>query len=261
MKILKNIFLIIFIFPCVIFSANLEISFSGGVGGSMEFSYTEGLDTIPSENGSRLDSGLYANAFLDIGANFDIKNMGALNSVSILFETGYNYYMRYRTQYKDEDIAKYEHLAEYKDIFHYHNLILGILPKLNFNNGISFGIGAGVFLPLYSAVKHKGKNNIWGEEITTGLGKYVGINEFDFKKVSYMYKVPIMPYIKLNFEKNFYMSELWAFKIGANLVYNFGMEFDMDKLKSDTNIYGYDKYKFSSLSFEFFLGFGFGRPK
>ena len=145
------------IFSNNLFSANLEISFGGGIGGSMEFSYTEGLDTIPSENGSRLDSGLYANAFLDIGANFDIKNMGALNSVSILFETGYYYYMRYRTQYKDEDIAKYNHLAEYKDIFHYHNLILGILPKLNFNNGISFGIGAGVFLPLYSAVKHKGK--------------------------------------------------------------------------------------------------------
>ena len=260
MKILKNIFLIIFIFPCIAFSVNLEISFGGGVGGSMEFSYTEGLDTIPSENGSRLDSGLYANTFLDIGANFDIKNMGALNSVSILFETGYNYYMRYKTQYKDEDIAKYNHLAEYKDIFYYHNLILGILPKLNFNNGISFGIGAGIFLPLYSEVKHKGKN-AWGKEIMTGLGKYVGINKFDFNKISYMYKVPIMPYIKLNLEKNFYISDSWAFKIGGNILYNFGMEFDMDKLKSDTNIYGYDKYNFSSLSFEVSFGFGFGRPK
>ena len=135
--------------------------------------------------------------------------------------------MRIRTLCKE-----YPEMAIHR--FFYYSLILGILPKLNFNNGISFGIGAGVFLPLYSAVKHKGKNNIWGEEITTGLGKYVGINEFDFKKVSYMYKVPIMPYIKLNLEKNFYMSELWAFKIGANLVYNFGMEFDMDKLKSDS---------------------------
>ena len=121
-------------------------------------------------------------------------------------------------------------------------------------------IGAGIFLPLYSEVKHKGKN-AWGKEITTGLGKYVGINRFNFEKISYMYKVTIMPYIKLNFEKNFYMSELWAFKIGANLVYNFGMEFNMDKLKSDTNIYGYDKYNFSSLFFEVFFGFGFGRPK
>ena len=260
MKILKNIFLIIFIFPCVAFSVNLEISFGGGVGGSMEFSYTEGLDTIPSENGSRLDSGLYANAFLDIGANFDIKNMGALNSVSILFETGYYYYMRYRNLFKDEDIAKYEHLAEYKDIFHYHNLILGILPKLNFNNGISFGIGVGIYIPIYSAVKREGKD-AWGEEITTGLGKYVGINRFNFEKISYMYKVPIMPYIKLNLEKNFYISDSWAFKIGGNILYNFGMEFDMDKLKSDTTTYGYNKYKFSSLVFELFFGFGFGRPK
>ena len=62
-KILKNIFLIIFIFPCVIFSANLEISFGGGVGGSMEFSYTKGLNTIPNENGSRLDSGLMQTPF------------------------------------------------------------------------------------------------------------------------------------------------------------------------------------------------------
>ena len=88
-----------------------------------------------------------------------------------------------------------------------------------------------------------------------GLGSYYdgGYKEFNFKRISYMYKVPIMPYIKLNFEKNFYMSELWAFKIGANLVYNFGMEFDMDKLKSGSYKYGYDKYKFSSLSFELFL--------
>lgn len=34
---------------------NLEFSFGGGVGGSMEFSYTEGINTIPSENGSRVD--------------------------------------------------------------------------------------------------------------------------------------------------------------------------------------------------------------
>ena len=56
-----------FIFPCVAFSVNLEISFGGGVGGSMEFSYTEGLDTIPSENG----------VIMRIG-NVEIKNNIAL---------------------------------------------------------------------------------------------------------------------------------------------------------------------------------------
>lgn len=203
--------------------------------------------------GRRTDWGFSVNAFLDIVANFELQNTGALNSVSLLFETGYNYYMRIRSKY--EDI-----LEEHKERFKYYNLILGILPKLNFNYGISFGIGAGIFLPLYSTVTHKGKN-AYGEEITTGLGKYVGINKFNFEKISYMYKVPIMPYIKLNLEKNFYMSDSWAFKIGVNMLYNFGMEFDMDKLKSDTTTYGYNKYNFSSLSFEVFLGFGFGRPK
>ena len=108
--------------------------------------------------------------------------------------------------------------------------------------------------------KREGKD-AWGEEITTGLGKYVGINRFNFEKIYYMYKVPIMPYIKLNLEKNFYMSELWAFKIGANMIYNFGMEFDTDNLRKNTTQYTFDEYKFSSLSFEVFFGFGFGRPK
>ena len=71
-----------------------------------------------------------------------------------------------------------------------------------------------------------------------------------------MYKVPIMPYIKLNLEKSFYMSELWAFKIGANMIYNFGMEFDTDNLRKNTTQYTFDEYKFSSLSFEVFFGFG-----
>ena len=57
------------------------------------------------------------------------------------------------------------------------------------------------------------------------------------------------------------MLEGWAFKIGVNMLYNFGMEFDMDKLKSDTTTYIYNKYNFSYLSFEMFFGFGFGRPK
>ena len=140
------------------------------------------------------------------------------------------------------------------------------MPKLNFDYGISLGIGAGILLPLYSQ-SGKGKNEAnWGlgSYHNDGLGSYYdgGYKEFKFKRISYMYKVPVMPYVKLNLEKNFYISELWAFKIGANMIYNFGMEFDMDKLgEGGAKYYAWDKYKFSSLSFELFLGFGFGRPK
>ena len=253
MKICKNIFLVIFIFPCIAFGVNFEISFGGGAATTIEFSYVETEDKNPNgsikEFGYREDSGVTANGFLDIGANFELLNAGALSSISLLFETGYNYYMRVRTRYKE--------YPEYKHRFFYHSLILGIMPKLNFDYGISLGIGAGFYLPLYSeSSKRKYEEN-------NGLASYYydRYKEFDFEKILHMHKIAIMPYVKLNLEKNFYMSERWAFKIGANLLYNFGMEYDMDKLKSGSYKYGYDKYNFSSLSFEVFLGFGFGRPK
>ena len=168
--------------------------------------------------------------------------------MNILFETGYYYYKRVRTIN--------EKLPEYNHKYFYHNLILGVLPKLNFNNGVSFGIGAGIYMPLYSWISQKTT-----DASPLGLGIYGGLSKIDFKKIINMYKVPVMPYVKLNLEKNFYMSELWAFKIGANLVYNFGMEFDTDNLRKNTTQYIFDEYKFSSLSFEVFFGFGFGRPK
>ena len=250
-----KILILFIIISSFLFSANFEFAFGVGAGATTEFSYVLDREESFFSSGDRVDSGLSVTAFLDIGANFELPNGRVLSSVSVLFETGYNHYMRIRTLYKE-----YPEMAKHR--FFYHSLILGILPKLNFDYGISLGIGAGIFLPLYSTGKHKGSNTIWGEEITTGLGKYLGINRFNFEKISYMYKVPIMPYIKLNLEKDFYMSELWAFKIGANLLYNFGMEFDMDKLgEGGAKYYAWDKYKFSSLVFELFFGFGFGRPK
>ena len=242
-----KILILFIIISSLLFSANLEFGFGISAGATTEFSYALDREESIISSGDRIDSGLSASGFLDIGANFELQDSEVLKGVSILFETGYYYYMRYRTE--TENIDK-------KNKFKYHNLILGVLPKFNFNNGISFGIGAGIYLPFYSWISQKTT-----DASPLGLGIYGGLSKIDFKKIINMYKVPVMPYVKLNLEKNYYISELWAFKIGANLVYNFGMEFDMDKLKSDTNIYGYDKYKFSSLVFEVFFGFGFGRPK
>ena len=243
-----KILILFIIISSMLFPANLEFGFGISAGTTAEFSHVDYYAGNIEEAGSRIDSGLSLSGFLDIGANFELPNGGALSSVSLLFETGYYYYKRVRTIYEEYEI---------NHIYFYHNLILGIMPKLNFDYGISLGIGAGIFLPLYSET---GKRS---EKSNTGLSSYFydGYEKFNFEKISYLYKVPIMPYIKLNLEKNFYMSDSWAFKIGANLVYNFGMEFDMDKLKKDAKTYIFDKYKFSSLDFEVFFGFGFGRPK
>ncbi|TXJ19760.1 hypothetical protein EPJ79_00965 [Brachyspira aalborgi] len=230
---------------------NFEFSFGGSLGSTIDFSQVVAyLDIAKPLEGSRVDYGFSANCFLDIGANFELQDSEVLKGVSILFETGYYYYMRYRTE--TENIDK-------KNKFKYHNLILGVLPKFNFNNGISFGIGAGIYLPFYSWIGRKIYSNT--EASPLGLGIYGGLSKIDFKKIINMYKVPVMPYVKLNLEKNYYISELWAFKIGANMIYNFGMEFDTDNLRKNTTQYTFDEYKFSSLSFEVFFGFGFGRPK
>ena len=231
------------------FSANFEFAFGVGAGATTEFSYVLDREESFFSSGDRVDSGLSVTAFLDIGDNFELPNGGVLSSISVLFETGYNHYMRIRTRNKD--------IPDYKHKFYYHNIIFGVLPKLNFNYGISLGIGAGIFLPLYSET---GKRS---EKSNNGLSSYFydEYEKFNFEKISYMYKVPIMPYIKLNVEKYFYFSEKWAFKIGANMIYNFGIEFDMDNLRKNITRYTFDEYKFSSLSFEVFFGFGFGRPK
>ena len=243
------IILFIMIFSNNLFSANFEFAFGVGAGATTEFSYALDREESIISSGDRVDSGLSVTAFLDIGANFELPNSGVLSSVSLIFETGYNYYMRIRTLYKE-----YPEMARHR--FIYHSLILGVMPKLNFDYGISLGIGAGFFLPIYS---ESGKG---AYEANLGLAGYTSVRKFNFEKILHVHKVPIMPYIKLNLEKNFYMSELWAFKIGANLVYNFGMEFDMDKLgEGGAKYYAWDKYKFSSLSFEVFFGFDFGRPK
>ena len=228
---------------------NFEFSFGGSLGSTIDFSQVvASLDIAKPLEGSRIDYGFSASGFMDIGANFELQDSEVLKGVSILFETGYYYYMRYRTQT--------ENIENRKNKFKYHNLILGVLPKFNFNNGISFGIGAGIYLPLYSWISQKTT-----DASPLGLGIYGGLSKIDFKKIINMYKVPVMPYVKLNLEKNYYISELWAFKIGANLIYNFGMEFDTDNLRKNTTQYTFDEYKFSSLSFEVFFGFGFGRPK
>ena len=242
-----KILILFILMSSMLFPANFEFSFGGSAGATTEFSYALDREESIISSGDRIDSGLSASGFLDIGANFELQDSEVLKGVSILFETGYYYYMRYRTE--TENIDK-------KNKFKYHNLILGVLPKFNFNNGISFGIGAGIYLPFYSWISQKTT-----DASPLGLGIYGGLSKIDFKKIINMYKVPVMPYVKLNLEKNYYISELWAFKIGANMIYNFGMEFDTDNLRKNTTQYTFDEYKFSSLSFEVFFGFGFGRPK
>lgn len=95
------------------------------------------------------------------------------------------------------------------------------------------------------------------------LGIYHHISKFTYDKIVYMYKVPIMPYIKFSVERYFKYDKIDLIT-GGVLTYNFGMICESDKLANNNSIlstFSYKSYKFSALSLEVFLGFSFGRPK
>lgn len=241
---IKLILLTMFMFSSIAIAFTFEFDIGGSFGTSIEFSYASGY-VIPASSlqGNRIDSGFTANALLSIGRNDTILN-NTLTSISSLFETGYNFYIRARTAADTSD-------EQYNNYYMYNSIILGYLFRLNFRNTISLGIGAGIFIPLYSE----------SSKSEYVLGKYRDITEFNHDKIAFMYKLPFMPYVKLNLSKYFYISEKWAFKIGGNIIYNFGMELDNARLYGDGYYHVYEKYKFSSLSFELLVSISFGRPK
>ena len=88
--------------------------------------------------------------------------------------------------------------------------------RLNFHNKVSLGIGGGILIPLYSTANQS--------DYSFGLiDNYRYMTKFNQKNIAFMYKLPFMPYVKLNVVRYFYFSDRWSFKIGGNLVYNFGM--------------------------------------
>lgn len=239
---MKNILIILFIFSNIVFASSFEFDFSVSSGGTFDFSYQKG-NFFDNLDGFRLGSGLSLSLLLSLGRNDEINN-NILTSISSMIETGYNYYMRERRGNKDYNTDQ----AYY--IYDYHSIILGYLLRLNFHNKVSLGIGGGIFIPLYSTANAK--------DFLFGMGDYRYITEFNQKNIAFMYKLPFMPYVKLNVVRYFYFSDRWAFKIGGNLIYNFGMELDSDRLGPH---WVYSKYNFSSFAIELYLGISFGRAK
>ena len=252
---MKKLIPIFLLFSNIIFASDFEINFGLSSGYSVIFNEVKqaGNVGLGYQYGMRIGDGTTINALISTGRNYKIPNE-KLTSISALFETGYNFYIRYRNY----DLNNKDRTEEYM----YHSIILGVLAKFNFYNNISFGVGGGIFFPLYS------KTNI--KDIS--LGVYQNTTKFPYHKIVYMHKVPIMPYIKFNVERYFYFTKKWAFTIGLNLIYNFGMEFNMDRLKNENKAkdeyqgysgtyYGYEKYKFSSLAAELVFSISFGRPK
>lgn len=240
-----KILILILLFQISVFAADFHTHIRISTGANMTFSTAEhslNYSSWQNYSGFRVDSFKNTvNILLLAGYNHKINN-NILTSISILAETGYNFtgYMRPT----DENFGK-----EGGTVY-FHSLVLGLIPTLNFHNDLSFGIGAGVMFPLSA--------NIFGD-YWSHMGTYSTAKKLSFSDIKKLYKVPVMPYIKFSVEKYLKIKDTVDMVSGAMLTYNFGMSCERDALSSAT--WSYKSYKFSSLSLEVFLGFGFGRPK
>ena len=244
---MKNI-LIILIFSNIVFASTFQMDIGISGGPTMDFSYNERVTINNDYDGFRFNSGFILNVHLALGRNDEIQNR-ILTSVSSMFETGYNFYNRRRSGRSIFD----DDFEEDYSTYNYHNIILGYLFQFNFYNGISFGIGSGIFVPLYISANR--------EDHSLGFSKYSYMTEFNQKDIASMYKIPFMPYIKLSLFRYMPLSNnKWAYKYGLSLLYNFGGELDVDNLVG-LAFDRYLKYNFSALNIEIYFGFSFGKTK
>ncbi len=241
---MKKLIPIFLLFSNVVFSQDFQARLSLSMGAVMTFS-TAKHNIWKQYNGFRMGGYPFIlNTLFSTGYNFKIKN-DILTSISVLAETGYNFSGYSRPTDKN--------FGSEGGTFYFHSLVLGLISTLNFYNDVSLGIGAGVMFPLHA--------NIFGYwEL---MGDYTGVKELSYKDIKKLYKVPVMPYIKLSVEKTIKYNKVDLIA-GGVFTYNFGMSCDSEVLTYSSKAmasFAYNNYKFSAFSAEVFIGFGFGRPK
>lgn len=185
-----------------------------------------------------------------LGYNMKLNKDIPIKSISFLFETGYYFNANSITyEYPYADSYNYFKIFETLGM---HNIIIGFNPKINFNN-FSLGLGVGIKIPLYASVNNEKKDGFF-----EGSLMYQNENNWNYDIIKKLYKVPVSPYIKINFDGLSYFTEKLAFLYGGYIAYDFSMPYNTD------NIQIIDKtliksYQLSSLSFVFYIGISFGR--
>ena len=78
-----------------------------------------------------------------------------------------------------------------------------------------------------------------------------------------------MPYVKLTYDTYFYVSKKVSLTIGAYMSYNFGMQYDTEKINADADLppsifdpnqVNLTEYGYTSFDIGLTFGISFGRP-
>lgn len=225
----KYILIIFLLYSINIFAVNFETCLYASAG--LQYTIYKEFDkdpiiTFPKTTGFiGGEFGIYG----CLGANFDIPN-NTLENISTLIDFGYC-----KTSFSE--IAKINDMVrEYYNVIStfFDTIYLGFLGKLNFNNNISFGIGAGVMF-LFSGF------TVWNDG---------NISRFSIREIKDTYSSATTPYIKVSFESKKYLMDKLSFIYGLNLFYNFGIK---AKMLNST-------IKMSGIGISLFAGISFGRP-
>ena len=232
-----KLFILCFIFLAkTVFPADFEFAVGGSVnlGSIMNFTSAVGASEERPE-GFQMGSGINASAMVELGHHYRVSTEGAVRTISVSVDLGYNFYS-----------------GERDTIFStYHNLLFGLVAKVHFNNFMALGIGGGAYMPLTFSLNHPDP-----DLIILGESDIVSFN-MDYIKA--MYKNPFMPYVKLVWDNYIYFNEKWALKVDATVLYNLGMVLDTESINRGATV-GYEKYSFSALSIEVGASIAFGRP-
>ena len=190
-----------------------------------------------------------------LGYNMKLNKDIPINSISFLFETGY--YLNANTITYEYPYASSYDYFKVTETLTFHNILIGFNPKINFHN-FSLGLGVGMKIPLYAYVNYAYVNNEQKDGFFEGSLMYQDEKNWNYNIIKKLYKVPIFPYIKINFDGLSYITEKLAFLYGGYIAYDFSMPYNIDNIKIlDKTLI--KSYQLSSLSFVFYIGISFGR--
>ena len=253
-------FAIIFILQNKAFT-QIEMHLTVPIGATFIFPYAEGTKLIQTKPYFIHYDAIYysavtynVGALMQVGHRFDLKYETGVTSISLLADIGYSQEILGVRYYNS--VKKYIN-AESTSL---HTLNLGIIPKVNLyfpkmKIPLSIGFGGGVKIPL-SGTRYLLKNS--GEEI---------IEDLSYQDIKEIFLHPFMPYVKLTVDTYYYVSDSIALTIGLYGSYNFGMQYDTEKLNAEGSSEDFpssplDLTDLSYTSFDIGLTFGisFGRP-
>ncbi|OEJ15311.1 hypothetical protein BFL38_13505 [Brachyspira hampsonii] len=208
---MKNIFLIIIL----ILSFSIKIFAESGFVAKLQVPV--GLSVCIADGlvlGEPLNKlGINTGVNTKLGYIFDLGKIG----ITPLLELGYSYDTYGASAFSEAKIQDSILKNSLNLYLKTHSIQIGVMPEINIEN-FAIGIGFGVKIPLaaeyeYSRliIQYDGEKK---EDIKEKLSRKDIENDYS--------KSPI-PYVKLNFDYNFFFTEKFALSLGVYLGYDFGL--------------------------------------